>query len=141
MEGEVARTDAAYKVVLLIDDDEDDYDIFTNALKEIAPSHKAVLLTKVDHIIQYFEALDEKDVPCLVVTDLNLPPTDGFEVIEKLKSDPRYLHIPVIVYSNSANPRDILKAKESGATAYVHKAASLSEVIEDVREMIRYCLI
>lgn len=140
MERDVTRTDAAYKVVLLIDDDEDDFDIFKNALMEIAPSHKAVLLTKVDNIIRYFESLDEKDTPCLVVTDLNLPPTDGFEVIEKLKSDARYLHISIIVYSNSANPRDITRAKEAGATEYIHKAASISEVVEDVRGMMRYCL-
>lgn len=139
MNSEVARTDAAYKVVLLIDDDEDDFDLFNDALREIAPQYKAVLLTKVDNIVEYFESLEEKDIPCLVVTDLNLPPSDGFEVITKLKKDPRFLHIPIIVYSNSVNPKDVERSLETGATAYVHKAASISQVTEDVREMVKYC--
>jgi CheY-like chemotaxis protein len=140
MKSEVAGTATAYRVVLLIDDDEDDFDLFSNALREIAPNRKAVLVTKADNIIEYFESLDERDIPCLVVTDLNLPPSDGFEVITKLKQDPRYLHIPIVVYSNSVNPKDVEKAKEIGATAYVHKAASIQQITEDVREMIQYCL-
>jgi CheY-like chemotaxis protein len=131
---------ASNKVVLLIDDDEDDFDLFSNALHEIAPEFKAMLVTKGDNIIEYFESLDEQDIPCLVITDLNLPPSNGFEVIAMLKQDQRFSHLPVVVYSNSANPRDIVKAKEAGATAYVHKAASIEQITQDVKEMMRYAL-
>jgi CheY-like chemotaxis protein len=126
---------------LLIDDDEDDFELFNNALKEIAPELKGMLLTNVTDIVGYFDSLAPHDLPCLVVTDLNLPPSDGFEVIDKLKHDTRYSYIPIIVYSNSANPRDIEKARQAGATAYIHKATSISEINEDVREMVRYCMV
>lgn len=134
--GEATRS----RVVLLIDDDEDDFELFNHALEELAPDHVGVLLTKVENIIGYFESLPDSEIPCLVVTDLNIPPSDGFEVIEKLKADPRYAHIPIIVYSNSANPRDVQRARQLGATTYVHKATSIQEVQDDVKAMLHYCL-
>ncbi len=139
MEGdELEMATALSKVVLLIDDDEDDFDLFNNVLREVAPDHKAILLTKVDDLQGYFGS-HPRDIPCLVVTDLNLPPSDGFEVITLIKGDPKYSLIPVVVYSNSVNPKDIVRAGEVGATAYVHKATSITQIYEDVKKMMKYC--
>jgi len=70
------------------------------------------------------EALEilKKNKPDLVLLDLILPGKSGFEVIEKIVSDPQYGQPPVVVISNLGQEADISRAKESGAKDYLVKA-------------------
>ena len=66
--------------------------------------------------------------PDLVVLDLNLPLINGHEVLNAIKSNSKLRSIPAIIFSASSHKRDIEKAYEFGASAYLVKPVLLDEM-------------
>lgn len=76
--------------------------------------------------------LEEKKVD-LVLLDLILPGIDGFEVLAKLKKNPKLSKIPVIILSNLGQKEDIDKGLKMGAVDYLIKAHfTPGEIIERI---------
>lgn len=73
--------------------------------------------------------------PELVVLDLNMPRKDGRAVLAEVKSDPTLRKIPVIVFTTSQAPRDIVRSYELGANCYINKPGNLSEFVAAVTEL------
>jgi len=71
----------------------------------------------------------KEEKPNLILLDLLLPTTDGFEVLTKMKEDPVTSSMPVIVLSNLGQKEDIDKALSLGATDYLIKAQSTPDDI------------
>ncbi len=69
------------------------------------------------------EALQRVDLhrPDLIVLDLGLPFLDGWEVIRRLKADPRTRDIPVVVLTAYTTPQDEARAVEAGCDAFLTK--------------------
>lgn len=64
-------------------------------------------------------------IPSLVLLDLRMPLLDGFEVLERLRSDQAFSEIPVIlIFSNSNNESDVAKSAALGADGYWVKPTS-----------------
>ncbi|MDP2910267.1 MAG: response regulator [bacterium] len=79
-----------------------------------------------------------KERPDLVLLDLILPGIDGFEVLAKLKADPKLSNIPVIILSNLGQKTDIEKGIEMGAVDYLIKAHfTPGEIIEKIKAIIK----
>jgi DNA-binding response OmpR family regulator len=79
----------------------------------------------------------EKKKPDLILLDLLMPKKDGFYVLEKLKNNPKYKLIPVIVLSNLGEDTAIKKAMEMGADDYFVKSQHpIEEVIEKVKDYL-----
>ena len=57
----------------------------------------------------------------LVLLDLNLPEVDGFQVLERVKSDERTRHIPVIMVTTSDDTRDVSKCYRLGCNVFLTK--------------------
>ncbi len=80
-------------------------------------------------------AFSEK--PDLILLDIILPKMDGFEVLEKLKSEKETKDIPVIILTNLAGSEDVEKSLSLGATTYLVKSDHGTEdVIEKVKRTI-----
>lgn len=76
--------------------------------------------------------------PDLILLDLILPRANGFEVLEKLKTDPATKDIPVIILTNLENIEHVGKALELGATTYLVKAQySLKEILEKIKKTVK----
>lgn len=67
--------------------------------------------------------------PDLILLDIMMPGMDGFEVCEKLKSDPETVDIPVIFLTAKSQTEDIVKGFEVGAVDYVTKPFNSSELL------------
>ncbi|MDB5385036.1 MAG: rcp1 [Planctomycetaceae bacterium] len=63
--------------------------------------------------------------PCVILLDLNMPGTDGRDVLHQIKNDERLKTIPVIVLTTSGDVRDIESCYQSGANSYVTKPVDL----------------
>ena len=70
--------------------------------------------------------------------DLNLPGTDGREVLAKMKEDESSKKIPVIVFSTSSNPEDIEICYKWGANSYMLKPMNISELQKSLKISIVY---
>lgn len=81
--------------------------------------------------------LAESQQPNLILLDIILPKMNGFEVLERLKSNENTKEIPVIVLTNLEEMKDVEKALALGATTYLVKANySLEDVISKVKGAI-----
>ncbi len=76
--------------------------------------------------------------PGLVLLDLNLPGTDGRQVLAQIKSDAQLRTIPVVVLTTSADERDIEGCYRAGANSYVQKPVSLDAFLRSVQVLKSY---
>lgn len=75
--------------------------------------------------------------PDLVLLDMLLPSMDGFEVLEKIKTDPNTAQTPVIIASNLVEKEDVDRALKSGAVDYLIKSQYTPEmIIEKVKKIL-----
>ena len=78
------------------------------------------------------------DTPHLVLLDLVLPGTDGFGILKGIRENETTAGIPVIVFSNLSEDKDIKRAKELGATDYMVKSNfTLDELSERIKEILK----
>jgi len=59
--------------------------------------------------------------PTLVITDINMPEMDGYELCRRIKDDPKLNDLPVILLTSLSDPRDILRGLECGADNFIVK--------------------
>jgi DNA-binding response OmpR family regulator len=82
-----------------------------------------------------FEAR-ETAPPDLLIVDIGLPHLDGFDVIRLIRSNEAYRQIPIIVLSRRDGVLDRLKARLSGASAYITKPFKTQELTSTVRHLL-----
>ncbi|KKR10065.1 MAG: Two component transcriptional regulator, winged helix family [Parcubacteria group bacterium GW2011_GWA2_39_18] len=118
--------------ILLVEDDPFLSDIYSTKLESagfdlaVAYDGEAV-----------FKKIEEK-TPELILLDIVLPKMDGFEVFKKLKADPKFNKIPVILLTNLGQKEDIDKGLGLGARDYLIKANFIpSEIVEKVKSFLK----
>jgi CheY-like chemotaxis protein len=109
---------------LLVDDDEDDREIFTLAVRDLGEHISCSLASDGMDALEKLRACD--CLPDFIFLDLNMPRMDGKECIAEIKKDHRLNGIPVIVYSTSSSARDGADARRLGAVHFFTKPASIS---------------
>ncbi|MBR8838951.1 MAG: response regulator [Stigonema ocellatum SAG 48.90 = DSM 106950] len=76
--------------------------------------------------------------PRLIVLDLNLPGTDGREVLRRIKQDDNLKTIPVVVFTTSNNPKDIENCYQYGANSYIVKPINFAQLKRDIQTLVDY---
>jgi CheY-like chemotaxis protein len=89
------------------------------------------------------EALDtlnkDRELPDLILLDINMPEVDGLELLEKLHDHPQWRALPVIMLTAAADTHTIHRAEQLGAKQYMVKAAfSLHEMLHHVKRYTQY---
>lgn len=78
-----------------------------------------------------------KEIPDIILLDIMMPKMNGFEVLEKLKSDDRVSRIPVILLTNLSQKDEIERAMNLGAADFLIKAHFRpSEVVEKIKKLL-----
>ena len=94
---------------------------------------------KVIYAVDGVEAVEKSNEikPSLVLLDIRLPKMNGFLVLEALKSNDATKDIPVVILSAHAEDEDIQKALSLGASDYLVKPVTQSELLTSVEENIK----
>lgn len=71
--------------------------------------------------------------PDLILLDLNLPRKNGREVLDEIKNDNRFKHIPVVVLTTSNTEADIMRAYQSHANCYMVKPVDMNQFVDVIR--------
>ena len=108
------------KFFLLADDDNDDAEMFNEALSSIDPQME---FHHVEDGYELFQFLKDtpRMKPDIIFLDLNMPEMSGWQCLAKLKNDPDFKDVPVIMYSTSSSARDKEIAIDLGAVGFLTK--------------------
>jgi CheY-like chemotaxis protein len=130
--------------ILLVDDSQEDAEVVGRVLKAAGwscPFH---------HCWTGDEALDflrrrgphaqsrASFQPGMILLDLNLPGSDGRDVLQEIKSDPALKSIPVVVLTTSQDERDVHWCYQAGANSYVQKPVCLDDMVRSLRVVLEY---
>jgi CheY-like chemotaxis protein len=133
--------------ILLVEDNPNDVELTLHALK------KSKLVNHIEVVRDGAEALDfifgqgeyenrsVKHPPRVILLDLKLPKVSGLEVLERLKTDPRTRHIPVVVLTSSGEERDIVESYRLGVNSYIRKPVDFDQFTEAVQQLGFYWLL
>lgn len=129
------------KTVLLVEDNADD-EFFTcrGLTASNVPLTLHVARDGAEALDMLFKVPGPQLSPDLIVLDLNMPKLDGIAVLVRLRQEKRTRLTPVVMLTSSAQPDDIARAYEAGATSYLAKPVNTSRMQELVSEMARYWL-
>jgi two-component system, chemotaxis family, response regulator Rcp1 len=78
--------------------------------------------------------------PDLILLDLNLPKKDGREVLEEIKQNDDFRHIPVVILTTSQAEKDIIETYRLRANAFVTKPVDLEQFLKVVRSIEHFWL-
>jgi CheY-like chemotaxis protein len=115
-----------YSKVFLIEDDEDDQELFVMALRQINPSLDCTVLSGAENALKALE--QNEAAPDLIFLDLNMPVMTGQQFLAELRKKGRGQQIPVVVLSTSSNPAIVDEAIALGARSFITKPNDFREL-------------
>jgi two-component system response regulator len=121
------------KLILLVEDNEDDEIMTVRSLRD-GGFHGEVAVARdgqeaTDWIFGEGEHV-ERDMgrpPDVVLLDIRLPKISGHQVLERIRSDDRTRHIPVVMLTSSDEQQDLLRCYDLHVNSYVRKPVTLVE--------------
>ncbi|GAB3515669.1 response regulator [Emticicia fontis] len=120
--------------IFYTDDDIDDKEIFREIINEIHPDSSIEFQSDGNELLIRLKEIDYK--PDILFLDINMPITDGFQVLSEIRQDSINKNLPVIVISTSNDADAIAKAKESGADLYICKPNSYAKLKKILAELL-----
>lgn len=124
------------KPVLVVEDNPDDEALALEAFRRNGVPNPVVVVrdgkAALDWLAAAAEGRDGRELPALVLLDINLPLIGGVEVLRRLRAHPKLATLPVVVLSTSSEPRDLRDCYGAGANAYVCKPVEFEAFQEAV---------
>jgi CheY-like chemotaxis protein len=123
-----------YKNILLIDDDEEDNEIFMTALDSVSSDFLCAAYTNASKALVSLQSREIE--PDVIFLDLNMPIMSGQEFLIQIKKEKIIQNIPVIIFSTSSNPETIALAKKLGAEDFVTKPDRLEKLVDILKTIV-----
>ena len=131
-------------VILVADDDSGDRLLIQGAFQKISPESCIHVTEDGDGVIAYLAGAGQYadrhkyPFPTFIITDLKMPRVDGFALLEKVKANPAWSTIPVVVFSASCDAEDVRTAYLLGASSYHVKPCGYANLSHFVRVLYEY---
>ena len=120
------------KKILIIEDD-----TFLQGLEATKMKKEGYEIMTAGNSVEAFKVIESENKPDLILLDLLLPEVDGFMILEKIRQNKSLLAIPVIVFSNLSEDKDIKRAQKLGISEFMVKSNfTLDELAKKVKDLI-----
>lgn len=125
--------------ILLVEDSENDVALTLAAFEEANLANEVIVVRDGQEALDWLfgEGSHTKPnpLPAVVLLDLKLPKVDGLQVLARLKGDPAYRRLPVVMLTSSREESDLARSYDLGVNAYVVKPVSFSEFARALRDL------
>ena len=123
-----------FQNLLLIDDDEDDQEIFLTAARKLSQTVNCIALFDATEALEklYEQAL----APDVIFLDLNMPVMNGEQFLVEIKKQPQLKHIPVIIFTTSSNYKTKQQMKALGAHDFLTKPERFDDLINLLKPIL-----
>jgi len=116
--------------ILVIEDDANDSFLLEREIARACLEDHVTVIPDGRRALEYLEQTDTP--PLAIFLDLYLPGMSGLHVLDRLRHNPKYKNVPVIVMTGSVNPNDLKECLRLGITSYLTKPVKLSNFIKTV---------
>ena len=123
-------------MILFVDDDAEDIELFYEAVQKIDNSCVCVTAHNGKDALRLLNTIS----PDMIFLDINMPIMDGKETLQRIQKDVRLREIPVCVLSTTANPYEIEQYKKMGATACLTKPNSFEGLLSTLKHLFKHSI-
>ena len=120
--------------ILYVDDDQEDLEIFEEAINSISSSIKFLSARSAVDALALLD--QQKDLPHMIFVDINMPVMSGKEFLRAVKVNSQLQNIPVIIYTTSRQQAEKEECKLLGAKDFITKPATFPVLIEKLKNAI-----
>jgi CheY-like chemotaxis protein len=131
--------------LLIVEDSDEYFEVLTRIIARVSTVSLSIeRCIDGDDAIDYLNregfylGIEVRPNPDLIILDLNLPGTDGREVLATVKHTKNLQTIPVVILTTSSNPKDITACYESGVNSYIVKPMNINQLSDSVRTIVDY---
>jgi CheY-like chemotaxis protein len=130
--------------LLVVEDSDEDFEALRRLMGQSAvktPVYRCLdgdeALDFLNHTGEYCDRA-QAPRPSVILLDLNLPGTDGRDVLKQIKQNSELQIIPVVVFTTSSNPKDIEVCYQYGVSGYIIKPIDVDKLKKGIQTFIDY---
>jgi CheY-like chemotaxis protein len=130
--------------ILLVEDSPEDYEATVRAFKRSGLNNPIFRCEDGENALDFLHRRgpyadpERSPRPGVILLDLNLPGTDGREVLTEIKQDDQLKQIPVIVLTTSNDARDVESCYQAGANSYIQKPVDTEGFVRAIERLNGY---
>jgi CheY-like chemotaxis protein len=134
------------KIILLVEDHPGAVELTKRALEKGNIVNELVVTTDGQETLDYlfgegaYAGRDTSELPALTLLDLKLPKVSGFEVLRRIRSDPRTRRLPVVILTSSQQEQDLASSYDLGVNSYIRKPIDFHHFVRAVSHLGSYWL-
>ncbi len=121
-------------IILNVDDDPEDVEIFCDAVHDIDPSIICLVANSAEEAMQILGS--DLELPQYIFLDINMPKVDGNACLKEIKKDPRLARIRVIMYSTYTHKGDFRTYRDLNV-GFLTKQNSYQELVKRLRQVLK----
>jgi CheY-like chemotaxis protein len=130
--------------LLIVEDSNEDFEAFQRYLYQYSSDIPVYRCINGDQALSFLYNTNGYTDPAtsprpgLILLDLNLPGTDGREVLRRVKQDENLKTIPVVIFTTSNNPKDIEACYRQGVNSYFIKPMDFKLLKRSIQTLLSY---
>lgn len=122
--------------ILLIEDDTIEVMKFIKVMETLGEKHQIIESKNGEEALEILH--NTKQLPDIIILDLNMPKVNGVEFLASLKEDDILKYIPAIVLTTSNNPKDIMECYKIGIAGYILKPLKYEDYVTRINKVLAY---
>lgn len=132
--------------LLIAEDSDEDFEVLHLMMQQMKVQNPIYRCTTGDALLDFlykegdYQNSSHAPRPSVILLDLNLPGTDGREVLQQLKQNQDLKEIPIVVFTTSENPKDVQFCYQNGVNGYLVKPLDSDALEQTVCAFVNYWL-
>jgi len=126
--------------IIIVEDDQDDQAFLEEVFVSLGYPNKRLYFWDGEEALEYLNETDSK--PFLILSDINMPRLDGFQLRQKLHTDAglQLRCIPYLFFSTAMNEKMVIDAYSMSAQGFFIKPHSFAELEKTIKNIMEYWL-
>ena len=120
--------------IIIVENDEDEQFFMKEGFETTGLFQIIAMLKNGDELFEWLQQ-NQVILPDIILSDLNMPGKNGYDIIDEMRAHPIYSSVPVVITSTSSTPAIIAKCLAKGAADYVVKPETFVEYVPYVERL------
>lgn len=123
--------------IILADDDEDDRNVFKQAIEELGLNIDLTIYKSGDELLDYLYEPATAELPHILFLDLNMLCTKYDDCLKDIRKNAKFQDMSIAIYSTSTSEKDIQETFIGGANIYINKPNDFEVLKKSLREVLK----